>query len=128
MADIGMRIRRARKLAKLTQAQLGEKAGLHAVTINRIEKGAQGVAEETLERIASALNVSPEDLSLRDVVDFPGAAVLPVLDRSGLSMALSVTEEERAWLVSLPIDTWPENGVSPDAIALMLLSRRHAAN
>lgn len=56
-ARIGANIKRARGLALLTQAQLGEKLDLESVTISRIETGAQMPSIDRLDEIARVLKV-----------------------------------------------------------------------
>lgn len=56
---IGKRIREARKTLGLTQAALGKKSGLATSTICDIEKGRSKPSLDSLERIATALGVTP---------------------------------------------------------------------
>ncbi len=51
-------IRRLRKEKELTQEQLGEKAGLDPKSIIQIEAGKRNPTIKTLQKIASALDVS----------------------------------------------------------------------
>lgn len=55
---------RQRRIARLTQRELAEKAGLHPETVSRLERGATtGSPEaETLRRLATALDMTPEAL------------------------------------------------------------------
>lgn len=66
MADLinrlGDRIRLLRKDQQLSQEQLGELAGLHTNYIGQVERGEKNVTVESLEKIASGLGVSMEDL------------------------------------------------------------------
>ena len=68
MADIyewvGGRIRQVRRRAGLTQAELGERAGITPDYVGRIERGRGAATLETLGRIASAL-----DVPLRELLD-----------------------------------------------------------
>lgn len=52
---VGERIREVRKAAKLTQKQLGIKAGIAEPTIRRYELGGLNPKYETLQKIADAL-------------------------------------------------------------------------
>ncbi len=78
MADlakqVGARIKRVRREAKLTQAELAEKIGVGTTFISRIERGATQPPLKTLAALAGALNVSAVDL-----FDFKG----PVVFREG---------------------------------------------
>lgn len=55
--DVGERIRRARKLAGLTQAELAALAGLSTMSIRRYENGDRVVSLSKLKSIAQALKV-----------------------------------------------------------------------
>lgn len=67
---IGERIRTARKEARLTQAELAEKAGVAAITVHQYESGKRQPRIEHLVSIAAALGVHP--LYLMDGVDENG--------------------------------------------------------
>ena len=53
----GTNLRNFRKVKRLTQAQLAEKAELAAVTISQIERGAATPSFATIERLADILEV-----------------------------------------------------------------------
>ena len=60
-----MRLRRLRELrerAFLTQAELGAKAGIAEVTINRLERGHTSARISTVRKIAEVLGVHPSEL------------------------------------------------------------------
>lgn len=60
-----MELKTARRIARLTQAQLAEKAGVDHSTISLIETGKRDVgvvAYETIVRLARALGVEPDEL------------------------------------------------------------------
>ena len=65
-ADIELRvaleITRAREAKKMSQRELAEALKTKQQTVSRIERGAQNVTIETLDKIARALGVSIEDL------------------------------------------------------------------
>ena len=63
LTDIGQAVRLARKSQKLSQAQLGEKAGLSRMPIYRIESG-HDVSLRTLLSILSALRLGVQLQSL----------------------------------------------------------------
>lgn len=54
---VGRKIRELRERARLTQAQLAEKAGLPQSHISRLENAEHSATRMTLEKIAKALNV-----------------------------------------------------------------------
>jgi len=55
---IGDRIKRARKVAKLTQWALSQKAGLEPIAISRIERGKRKLSADEAPAMARALGVS----------------------------------------------------------------------
>lgn len=60
--NISERIKKIRKQKKLTLVELGEKIGLKKSTISRYEKNDINIPSDKLEKIAHALNVSPQYL------------------------------------------------------------------
>lgn len=58
----GKRIQRARKAAGLSQKELGEKLGVSASMIGQYENDLRIPKIETLEKVATALNVKISDL------------------------------------------------------------------
>lgn len=78
--NIGEVIKAARKKAGLTQKQLAERMGVNPSLISQYEKGFRNPKLETLERIASALEVPLEDL-LSDKVRDQAQAIADRLTR-----------------------------------------------
>ncbi len=56
----GQRLKSIRLAKGLTQEELAEKAGLHATYIGIIERGKQGASLDTIEKLATALDVKEE--------------------------------------------------------------------
>lgn len=65
LQKIGTNIERARKMRSLSQQQLAEKARLDLTTISEIESGLRNTSIITVNKIASAL-----DITLRKLFDF----------------------------------------------------------
>ena len=59
MKYLGFEIKRARKLAKITQEEMAEKVGVCAVTIGSLEQG-KSVATSTLFKVLEVLNLHLE--------------------------------------------------------------------
>ena len=59
---VGANLRKYRLMAKLTQDELAEKAGLSASFVASIERGTKGVTLKSLEQLSNALNISIEML------------------------------------------------------------------
>ena len=64
--EIGNRLLMARKKARLTQAELAERAGLADRTYADIERGEANMRVETLLRICRVLKITPDDVLTRD--------------------------------------------------------------
>ena len=56
--DVGLRIKAARKVAGLTQKELGERLGVSAAMIAQYETGSRFPKMETIEKLAQALDVT----------------------------------------------------------------------
>lgn len=65
--QLGERIKRIRKAAKLTQGRLAEKTNLSVEYISRLERGVAQPSFSTLAIIAESLNVT-----IKDFFDFEG--------------------------------------------------------
>ncbi len=59
-------LRRFRLEQFLSQAELARRAGLHALTIMRLEAGTTAPATRTVRALADALNVPPRELATPD--------------------------------------------------------------
>ena len=102
----GQRIKAARKNAKMTQKELGQKLGISFQSIAQWENNLRNPKIETLQRIADALGVSVDYLlgtyHLKGILDYRSAAIrdriLEDVKREGLS------GEEFCSKLGLPID------------------------
>ena len=57
------RLKSLRQAQKLSQSELGRKAGVHPVTICEWEKGnTGGIKLQSVQKLAAALGVTPNDL------------------------------------------------------------------
>ena len=79
----GELIKDARKKAGLTQKELGEKLGISYQTIAQWENNLRNPKQETLQRIANALNISM--LSLQNVVKSTDSDFQMVMAYTGLT-------------------------------------------
>jgi transcriptional regulator with XRE-family HTH domain len=59
---LGQKVRLYRKLCRLTQERLAEKAELVPSYISDVERGRENISVDALRRIAKSLNVGLEDL------------------------------------------------------------------
>jgi ribosome-binding protein aMBF1 (putative translation factor) len=58
----GENLRRCRRIAGLSQEELGERASLHRTEIGMLEKGQRVARIDTLVQLAGAMAIPPEDL------------------------------------------------------------------
>ncbi|MER1999495.1 MAG: helix-turn-helix transcriptional regulator [Lysinibacillus sp.] len=61
--QIGRRVRAFRKLKRMQQTELAKEIGLSTTVLGRIERGEKVPQEETLAKIAQALQIHIEELS-----------------------------------------------------------------
>jgi len=99
--QVGARIRTIRKKAGLTQAQLGERAGITPDYLGRIERGQGAVTLETLSHIASALGAPLRQLL--DVDELPSASREDVLKSIQVILKKKGAEELRRILALLEV-------------------------
>jgi transcriptional regulator with XRE-family HTH domain len=60
--EFGRRVREARRKLRLSQEELGERAGLHRTYIGHVERGEVNPSFKNVLLIAQALGVDPGDL------------------------------------------------------------------
>jgi transcriptional regulator with XRE-family HTH domain len=61
-------LRRIRLGAFLSQAELGRRSGVHAITITRLEAGRTAPSTRTVRALAAALSVEPSELATPEEV------------------------------------------------------------
>ena len=69
LIEIGLLIRHNRELAKMTQSELAEKAGIYDKSVSRLETGTSKMRLDTFFGLAEALGVSPNDISPKRLVN-----------------------------------------------------------
>ena len=61
--SLGVRLRQLRRQTKLTQREVAERVPMSAANLSRVENGDQGPpSDETIERLARALNADADEL------------------------------------------------------------------
>lgn len=96
---IGSRIKEFRRKRGFTQEELAEKANIHPTFIARIERGNRNCSIETLQIIASALNVpvtellKPEDKS---AVTYSDKLIEKIVD-----MVKDKTDNEKQYVIDM---------------------------
>lgn len=112
MDRFGIALRRARVTAKLSQAELGDRAGLGRTYINKIETGAIYRPEDAnIERLAAALDMTADELLAN--VEPPlmlredrGAYAVDVEDDDLLQVYSRMSDGDRRRLVAIARALW----------------------
>ncbi|MET7761589.1 helix-turn-helix transcriptional regulator [Streptomyces sp. NPDC005393] len=60
--DLARRLAYQRRIARMTQQELADAAGVHVATLRKIERGARGASDNVVEALAAALGVDPSRL------------------------------------------------------------------
>jgi transcriptional regulator with XRE-family HTH domain len=61
-------LRRIRLAAFLSQAELGRRSGVHAITITRLESGRTAPSTRTVRALAATLGIQPHELATPEEV------------------------------------------------------------
>lgn len=104
--QLGQRIRQARQLAGMSQAQLAEALGCDQSTVSRLEDG-RGLTSDLLTRIAAATNQS---IDFFIAPELPLAVLLRAQDHDGIDTTEAVRAFSRfvsdyEFLLGLPRDS-----------------------
>ncbi|SEC28237.1 helix-turn-helix domain-containing protein [Streptomyces melanosporofaciens] len=79
-SDLGKRVAYQRRIARMTQQELADAAGVHVGTLRKIERNARGAGDNVVEALAAALGVDPSVLwGSRDRTDARVHAAMPSL-------------------------------------------------
>jgi transcriptional regulator with XRE-family HTH domain len=90
LIKIAQRVRQLRKIHKLSQEKLAEKAGLHPTFIGNIERAEKNPTITTLEKIAQAFKIT-----LSELLIFSDDQKLESADAQTLNNALKLLEIAR---------------------------------
>ena len=97
----GIALKRARRAAHLTQAQLAERAGFSVVYVSMLERGARAPQRTTVALLADALALSPTERAALET-----AAQLPTRDQqAAMPLTLRLPLPIGGFLGALPIGT-----------------------
>ena len=112
MSDIakalGQRIRNYRTAKSLSQEKLAELSGCHPTYIGQIERGEKNATVESIEKIATALNISLETL-FEKIGAADGAKSGIPLKCYELILSKTEEEQERIYCILLEIDNYKNN-------------------
>ena len=101
---IGQRIRNYRTQKNLSQEKLAEAAGCHPTYIGQVERGEKNATLESIEKIASALNVPLSQL-FEKLGDGEMADNIPLKCYEFL-LAKTKTEQEHLYRMLIEIDKY----------------------
>ena len=105
---LGQRIRNYRTALGLSQEKLAEHARCHPTYIGQIERGEKNATIESIEKIASALNVSLSKLFEKLGVDAGDDAESIPLECYELISSKSKEEQEQIYHILLQVDRYKE--------------------
>ena len=105
---LGQRIRNYRTGKGLSQEKLAELSGCHPSYIGQIERGEKNATVESIEKIASALNVSLSKLFEKLGGQDEETPAIPLLCYEFLSEKTK-EEQERIYRILLEIDQYKKN-------------------
>lgn len=105
---VGKRIRNYRIAQGLSQEKLAELSGCHPTYIGQIERGEKNATVESIEKIATALNVSLSTLFEKLGAKETGARNIPLECYEFLS-SKTKEEQDRMYRILLEIDKYKNN-------------------
>ena len=105
---VGQRIRKYRTAKGLSQEKLAELSGCHPTYVGQIERGEKNATIESIEKIATALNVSLSRLFEKLGVKENGARDIPLECYEFLS-AKTKEEQEHIYRILLEMDKYKKN-------------------
>ena len=106
----GAALRERRRLLEMTQAELADKAGINRSHLSLIETGEHRPTKSTMQRLAEALDISPETLEytgdyLAELAEMSEDSMYPglreLLDDRKEVLRYNITEEEKRILRSI---------------------------
>ena len=104
---IGQRIRNYRTQRKLSQEKLAELSGCHPTYIGQVERGEKNATLESVEKIASALNISLSQL-FEKLGDREISESIPFKCYEFLSAKTKI-EQEHLYRILVEIDNYKNN-------------------
>ena len=105
---LGQRIRNHRTAQGLSQEQLAELSGCHPTYIGQIERGEKNATIESIERIATALNVSLSKLFEKLGTEEDGMRNIPLECYEFLS-AKTKEEQDHIYRILLEMEKYKKN-------------------
>jgi Zn-dependent peptidase ImmA (M78 family)/transcriptional regulator with XRE-family HTH domain len=127
---VGQRLRQVREARQLTGVALAELVGVTSASITQYEGGKQRPAPETLQRLATVLNVEPDFFARPMPAEEPASAIFWRSAASATAMARKRAHSRYDWLreivdylrtfMELPRVRFPAAVASPDPSALSL--------
>lgn len=101
LKEIGHRIKKARKMAQLTQEELAELIDVSPHYIYEIERGSKAMSLQTLEKIAVSMHQSLDYLFWGDSIPYNANAEAPISKDRLADITEDLTPEKRAALADI---------------------------
>lgn len=100
--SVGEEVKRRRKAIKLTQNELGERIGLDASAISKIERGStQNLKPKQLEQLCQLFGCTPSDLYGIDTLTYTSSTLLTADQQELLALIPLLTAEEAKALLEM---------------------------
>ena len=97
---IGEEVKRRRKALKLTQYELGERIGLDASAVSKIERGStQNLKPKQLEQLCQLFGCTPSDLYGLETFTYSSSTLLTTEQQTLITMIPLLTADEAATLL-----------------------------
>jgi transcriptional regulator with XRE-family HTH domain len=124
----GLNVRRRRRAIRWSESDLASKAGLSRSTVSAVERGKyKSFDMSTAKKLAQALGTTVDDLNHPSLVAGPPTAeIVEAFLSSSWGAAIIPTEEEIAWIRSLPSMIYEGMAPGPETIGELIRWRRKA--
>ena len=107
--EIGQRIQRRRKQLGLTQEQVAEQTDLTRNFLAAVERGARGLAAESIKRLSTTLQVSTDFILFGSINNGDRNHILDLIQPLNTDEIFGLEEIIKIYLKSCGYDKWHEN-------------------
>lgn len=124
---VGVNLKKIRVRLGLSQEQVAERTGIHPMSVSKLERGERTTPDAgTLEALTRGLGLRPGELLEDASGALPIDDAIASLRASGLSALLAppLSDDEIAWLRSLPAIFWIGSPPTDESLVLLVQSHR----
>lgn len=127
ISAIGANLQRLRTASGMTQQEVAKGAGISRASPQRLEVGVEtNPRYETLVGLANSLRCAVADLIAEpDDTPHPRGPAVRFLASDDWARVIDITKAEEVWLLSLPTCFWVGMDYDNEAVAELVLWRRH---